>query len=310
MFSDTFNNLTGNDISNIIQKESFFSIKSAVDKNTISKILNEVDLFNLKLNSNDINPVHSNDGYFASSAIAKSSTLYNLLTSEKIFDISRSYLGDEFRLKCHRVYSTNPFTRGVWHTDNKDHGKVNTKVRGLVFMIYLNDTYTGEFQAIKYSHLNSHKFDFSNFDEDHIKKFRQDDIHNFKYPEGSIIIFDSRTIHRAKPYYNILWSRKSLFFQIDNDIEDGEKIVINTSFVKKFTPELSSYLGIGKKNTMPHEPYSSKLSSLNFINIFKVQFQLIYAFFYRISVIARFIFTGTFKRKIKKLLKIKREGYN
>ena len=50
----------------------------------------------------------------------------------------KQYLGDEFRLKCHRVYSTDAITRGVWHTDNKDHGNVNTKVKGLVFMIYLN----------------------------------------------------------------------------------------------------------------------------------------------------------------------------
>ena len=40
-----------------------------------------------------------------SNGLAKSKTLFDLLTSEKILDISKAYLGDEFRLKCHRVYS-------------------------------------------------------------------------------------------------------------------------------------------------------------------------------------------------------------
>ena len=310
LFSNKFETVTGKEVADIISENSFFSMEKVVESETINNILSEVNLFDLKLNTNDISPVHSNDGYFASSAIAKSITLYNLLTSEKIFDISREYLGDKFRLKCHRVYSTDPFIRGAWHTDNKNHGKVNSKVKGLVFMIYLNDTFEGEFQAIKKSHSKTQNYESSNFDEDLIKHFDEKDIVKFKNPAGSIIIFDNRTIHRAKPYYNILWSRKSLFFQIDNEIEDGEKIIINTRFVKNFDMQLNNYLGFGKKNTMPHEPHSSKIINLNFINICKIQFQLLIAIFVRTQFIIRALFTGTIKRKIKKILGIKRKNYN
>ena len=310
LFEDNFKNIPANDIALTISNDSFFSMEGAIKKETIDKILSEVDLFNLNINSNDINPVHSNEGYYASSAIAKSITLYNLLTSEKIFSIAKNYLGENFRLKCHRVYSTDPFTRGAWHTDNKNHGKVNSQVRGLVFMIYLNDTFNGEFQAIKKSHLENYKFTGSNFDEDLIKNFDEKDIIKFKSPVGSIIIFDSRTIHRAKPYYNILWSRKSLFFQIDNEIDDGEKIIINTSFVNNFDKRLQNYLGLGKKNSMPHEPQNSKILNLDYKNIFKIQIQLFFALFVRTQYLFRSILTGTLKRKIKKLIGIKRDNYN
>lgn len=310
LFSDKFKDIKGREVANIISDNSFFSMESAIDSKIINKILSEVNLFDLRINTNDTTPVHSNEGYFDSSALAKSKTLFNLLTSEKIFDISREYLGEKFRLKCHRVYSTDPFIRGVWHTDNKNHGLVNNNVKGLVFMIYLNDTFDGEFQAVKKSHLKTENYKSSNFDEDLIKNFDQNDIIKFKSPVGSIIIFDSRTIHRAKPYYNILWSRKSLFFQIDNEIDDGEKIIINTSFIENFNTEISNYLGFGKKNTMPHEPSNSKIINLNFINIIKTQFYLIVAIFVRIQFIIRSLLTGTIKRKLKKILRMKRKNYN
>ena len=54
-----------------------------------------------------------------SNGLAKSKTLFDLLTSEKILDISKAYLGDEFRLKCHRVYSVSQVLK-PWHTDDKN----------------------------------------------------------------------------------------------------------------------------------------------------------------------------------------------
>ena len=74
--------------------------------------------------------------------------------------------------------------------------------------------------------------------------------------------------------------------------------------------QLNNYLGFGKKNTMPHEPHNSKIINLNFINICKIQFQLLIAIFVRTQFIIRALFTGTIKRKIKKILGIKRKNYN
>ena len=32
--------------------------------------------------------------------------------------------------------------------------------------------------------------------------------------------------------------------------------------MKEFTKEISNYLGVGRKNTMPHEPYNNKMKNL------------------------------------------------
>jgi len=310
LFSDKFNSTTKNEITDIIARESFFSMERAIDPKIVDKILSEVDLFKLKLNSTEISSVHADDGYFSSNAMAKSNTLFKLLTSEKILEISTQYLGDKFRLKCHRIYSTNPITRGAWHTDNKQYGDKDKKIKGLVVIIYLNDVFDGELQAIRKSHLISDEYKYSNYDEDAINEFDKGDIASFKLPVGSIIIYDSRTIHRAKPYYSLLWRRKSLFFQIDNEIDDGEKVLINSSFVNNIDKRLFIYLGMGQKNNMPHEPNNNKIKNLNFKNILFLQGQLVIAILHRFLHLLRSMLTGTIKRKIKKILLIKRVPYN
>ena len=71
-----------------------------------------------------------------------------------------------------------------------------------------------------------------------ILDFFNKSIVSFKMPKGSIVIFDNKTIHRAKPYFDFFWRRKSLFFQIDNEVEDGEKILIKTEFIKIFSQSI------------------------------------------------------------------------
>jgi hypothetical protein len=303
-FSTSFNNLDELSISNSINKDSFFSEEKAVNENIVDKLLEEVDLFNLKPNSLDISAVHADDGYYMSSGLAKSETLYNLLTSEKIMKISKNYLGDKFRLKCHRVYSVSPGVRKPWHTDDKKYGSKTQNKKGLVFMIYLNDVFHGEFQVIKSSHLFSSDFEHPNFDEDVIRDFK-DKVVSFKYPKGSIIIFDNKAIHRAKPYFNYFWKRKSLFFQIDDEINDGEKIIINTRFVKKIDDNIINYLGLGKSANMPHEPAKTQIETLNFLNIFKFQKKILFAIIKRIIFLMKSFLTGDFKRRIQIALGLK-----
>ena len=136
LFSEKFNSTTESEIVEIVAKDSFFSLERAVDSKIIDKILSEVDLFKLNLNSVEISSVHADSGYFASNALAKSSTLFKLLTSEKILQIAKQYLGNEFRLKCHRIYSTSIIARQSWHTDNKKYGsKKDENVKGLEFIL-------------------------------------------------------------------------------------------------------------------------------------------------------------------------------
>jgi len=304
-FSQEFLNILSVNIADEITKNSFFSESKAVKDEAINKIILESDLFNLKFNSLEVSSVHDQDGYYMSNGLAKSKTLYEFLTSSKIIEISKAYLGDTFRLKCHRVYSVNSGVKNPWHTDDKKYGKKNKNIKGLVFIVYLNDVFDGEFQAVKGSHLISSKFEYPNFNTHIIEKEFKNQIMTFKMPLGSLIIFDNKTIHRAKPYLDFFWKRQSLFFQIDDDTNDGEKILINSEFIDNFDKEKMMLLGMGKPARMPHEPSKTGMDTINFKMIFLIQVNLFSAIFKRIYYNLKFFLNDKVKRILQKILRKK-----
>ena len=67
---------------------------------------------------------------------------------------------------------------------------------------------------------------------------------------GSIIIYDTFHIHRAKPILDKKYVRKSIFFQIDSSNSHSEKLLINPEFFKNqdsIEKENMDYLGFGKE---------------------------------------------------------------
>ena len=80
----------------------------------VKNFLSDDDCLNLKnllsgsqlKNSNELTFVHLDDARFFSNAVAESKTAYDLVTSKNTFTISKKYLGENIRLKCHRAYST------------------------------------------------------------------------------------------------------------------------------------------------------------------------------------------------------------
>ena len=301
-FSQEFLNTSANAISSEISKNSFFSKKSILKNEIIDKIMLETELFDLKFNSLDISSVHDHDGYYMSNGLAKSKTLFNLLTSNEITNISKEYLGKKYRLKCHRVYSVSSGAKNPWHTDDKKYGTKNENIKGLVFIIYLNDVFDGEFQAVRGSHLYSREFKYPNFDTHTMEKYSKD-IESFKMPKGSIVIFDNKTIHRAKPYTNFFWRRKSLFFQIDNEIEDGEKIIVKTEFINNLSENQSMLLGMGQPSEMPHEPSRTGITTMNFKTILNLQLQILKAIKSRLIHNLKLLLNDKTKRFIQKFYK-------
>ena len=59
IYNDIFETTSGKQIAETVTENSFFAMEKAIDINVINKILSEVDLFNLKLNSNEITSVHA-----------------------------------------------------------------------------------------------------------------------------------------------------------------------------------------------------------------------------------------------------------
>ena len=74
----------------------------------------------------------------------------------------------------------------------------------------------------------SNKFDSPEITNEFIDKNYSKLIKSFKLPKGSLLIYDATGIHRAKPFKNNKYVRKSLYFQVDAYDENSEKILLNT----------------------------------------------------------------------------------
>ena len=102
---DHFQSLNVDDICNQISNDTYYNSDSVITTENVKKIKNELSLWNFKINKNDILPTKTFNGWFHSMAIAKSKTVCDIVTSKTLLDICSKYIGPEFRLKAHRVYS-------------------------------------------------------------------------------------------------------------------------------------------------------------------------------------------------------------
>jgi len=72
-----------------------------------------------------------------------------------------------------------------------------------------------------------------------------------------MVIYDTLGIHRAKPIETKGFAGKSIFFQIDRELQNGEKTLANTAFLDNVDEELKSYLGFGQKGDYQTFPNSN-----------------------------------------------------
>ena len=115
-------------------------------------------------------------------------------------------------------------------------------------------------------------------------------------PKGSLVIYDTTGIHRAKPFKNNNFVRKSLYFQIDATNENSEEIVINVKFLNNINQDIEKLLGFGKESGLPVYPKTN----LNKLPINKKILLVIFKWFiYRTM---RFLFRAE-PRNIKKFIK-------
>ena len=261
LFTKNFLEFDSINIVNEIKKNGFFSYSEAIKSHAVERIEKDLSKKQFGVNYNYVSPVHHDDQYFFTHAMACSKTYFDLITSNKFRSIARLKFKNYFRLKCHRYYETFFGHHMNWHADNVDNdGKVHDN-DGLIFIIYINDVLDGEFQLIQNTNLEK---DISqrtyNYTDEFIQKNYKNQIKNFKMKKGSIIIYDSWHIHRAKPILNNDYIRKSIFFQIDSNKNNAEKLLLNPEFfdeISKNNEELFSYLGFGVRSCFMPVPISS-----------------------------------------------------
>ena len=107
----------------------------------------------------------------------------------------------------------------------------------------------------------------------YIEKNFSKDIVGFKKPKGSIIIYNSFGVHRAKPSKNKDFVRKTLFIQVDREINHSEPILIKTEYLNKFDERIKLFLGFGKRAGQkiypPTNLYTMPINKRTFSAIFK-----------------------------------------
>jgi hypothetical protein len=239
-------------ILNDLKIKGYHAIEEFIKLDDITEIENDVTKNRYSLNQNTLNGLYYETQYYFINLLSDSKKCYDFITSNFLLNICQNYLGNSFRLRALRYYETMGGHVMKWHTDNKQDRK-KIKFNGLIFIIYVSDVQDGEFQFIEGSHKFSNKFDSPEISDELIDKNYSNLIRSFKLKKGSLIIYDATGIHRAKPFINNNYVRKSLYFQVDAYQENGEKILLNAKFLDNLTPEVKKILGLGKENN--YTPY-------------------------------------------------------
>ena len=269
LFSKEFIELDPQKITDEVNHKGYFSFSEAVNLDVVKKIENELSNKDFGVNSNFVSPVWCNDQYFFTHALANCKTYYDLITSEKFRSIAKTKFHNYFRLKCHRYYETFSSHHMNWHADNVDNDGFVHENDGLIFIIYINDVFDGEFQLVEGTNLENNLDERKyNYSDEFVNKKFGDRIKSFKFKAGSIIIYDSWHLHRAKPIENKNFTRKSIFFQVDASPKNAEKILLNPEFISSDLykeNELLTYLGFGA----PADYMSVPISNINMLPIKK-----------------------------------------
>lgn len=257
IFTDDFLSFGKNRIQNDLAENGYFSYKKAFNQDFIESIKKDISSHRLSLNKNRIGGVQLKSQYFNTFLLAISKSFYEYCTNNLIFKISENYLNSKnFRLKSLRYYETYGNNVMKWHTDTKTSTSFKA-IKGLIFICYLSDVNDGEFQYISGSHLISQKVEKNDFTNEEIEDlFGAENIKSFKGESGTIIIYDTAGIHRAKTASRKDHFRSSLFFQVDCE-DNSEPIYINPKYLNNLNDQIQYYLGFGRNSDYVEYPQSS-----------------------------------------------------
>ena len=245
VFTEEFLSVPEDEISDAISKDGYFSFTGALTENFLIEIEKESKANHEVVNSNWVHGVNINSQYYMSHLLAVSQCFYNYSTHSKIFALCDKLLGENYRIKAQRYYETYGGSQQRWHTDNKT-DRTFAHIPGLIFIFYVNDVKDGEFQFVRGSHVWSGEKAYNDYNDKFIQENHADDVMSFKGPKGTIVIYDTYGIHRAKPVAKSSFARKSVFMQVDSEVTNGEPLLINTNYLKNFTPKIGTYFGFGE----------------------------------------------------------------
>lgn len=267
LFSSSFSETDAQSVANQIKNEKGYQIfENALTTSTLNSLMHSLPGEQVLVNDNRIGFVKAHSSNYFSHTLAVSRTCFDIITSESIRAICRSYFDKPFKMSNQKIYETHTASHIPWHTDNnlQDGNAYEGKhdLPGLMFMFYLSDVSdTNPFQLIPYSQKWSQDNNERFFEDNYIDQHYGKEIVSVRAPKGTLIICNSRMVHRAQPFKNSGFKRTTLLFQVD-ELSDrhqghGENILINTSFMTNTDPEILDYLGFGMRANYPAFPETS-----------------------------------------------------
>ena len=244
VFTDAFLAHSPAAIAQEIRTNGYFVCANALSRDFVRRIALDVERNRFGFNRNLVTGVRVERQYFLTHMLAVSRAFFEYCTHTAVLDIAQSVLGQKFRLKALRYYETYGGHKMQWHTDNKTN-KGFAEISGIIFIAYVSDVDDGAFQYVKGSHKWSGQHRHSDYTDEFIERGHASDVVEFRQPAGSVIIYDSYGIHRAAPVADWNFVRKSLFFQVDAHLGDGEKVLVDTQFVEHADERTKMFLGFG-----------------------------------------------------------------
>lgn len=245
IFTDNFLSLNPAEIAAAIRGDGVFSLENALRPEFLTAIADDVARNPFGLNTNHVHGVHFGSQYYLAHMLAVSGHFYSYCTHTKVLEICDHLLGDRYRLSAQRYYETYGGHSMRWHTDNKT-DRTFQSVAGLIFIAYLSDVDDGEFQYVRGSQRWSGEKAYNEYCDEFIRRNHEKDIASYRKPKGTLLVYDTYGIHRARPVKHPGFARKSLFFQVDRKLEDGEPILLKTEYARVLDDRLKRYLGFGQ----------------------------------------------------------------
>lgn len=260
IFTTAFLQATADQIKDAVRTDGFYSLPNGLQNDFVDAMNGEVARHSFGVNRNWVTGVYSHRQYYLNHMMACSPSFVRMITDPFLLDTFEAMLGDQMRLKAMRYYETYGRHHMQWHTDNKTvRGKIPTP--GLIMVAYLADVEDGEFQYVRGSQQWSGENAYSDYSEDLIERKYAADVVSFRGPKGTVVIYDTYGIHRARPVDKRSFVRKSLFFQVDAHAHGAEPMLVNPSFLTRTDPRTLRYLGFGQASSNDLFP-STDLGSL------------------------------------------------
>jgi hypothetical protein len=253
MLTDDLESLDVGKISTTIKNDGAIILPNFFSKETVNSFLSDFQNPSKEnLNNNNSGIVYYNNQKFISQTLIHSKTTFDFLINDKVQDIFQKYL-DTYTLKANRFYLTGGGGISLWHHDEKNSGYSS---KGIILLVYFSDVLSlnnGPFQYIKKTHKISTELNDDYFWEENIQLNHKNDIITCLGEAGTIILADSRIIHRATPHKGDYF-RTSLFSQISK-LEPRtyrERLLINPAFIDDRvvkSKRIMNFLGFGINNS-------------------------------------------------------------